>query len=169
VFYPSLDLHQFFYQRTDVNINYRNLDNAMFSKNILFLLFILSLASKNVCADLEDHSLGNLDLEIAEKKIVTISQDRIEPNEIILTKADSSVFFYNNTLKENIEIKIDVTGKTLHCASSNLKVDGDFLSSSEPIKPKDFALTCFPDKGEYAFDVIRSKQKPLKGKIKVEF
>ena len=68
-------------------------------------------------------------------------------------------------------IEIDFKGKRAHCASSNMKFGKDgVLRSSQPIGPKDFAASCFPEKGIYeisAFGVNGSKT-PVKGSIVVE-
>lgn len=137
-------------------------------KNIITLLVALCLVPGSLFAADSSHPEF---LEDAQKEIVKISQNGFEPSRIKLTKEDASVFFLNNTKDALITIAIDYKNKKTHCASPNLKLGEDgYLRSISPIGPKDFALSCFPSKGEYQVSAlgVRPDGKPVTGTIVVE-
>lgn len=90
----------------------------------------------------------------AEKEVVKVSAKGFEPAVLKLQREDASVFFVNTTQEDLLTFEIDFANRRAHCATSNLKLDSDgILRSSKPIGPKDFALTCFPEKGTYKVTV----------------
>lgn len=132
--------------------------------HITVLLLFISAAQTSKAEDLEP--VGE-----AQKEIVKITQRGFEPSILKLTKEDASVFFLNASKDSLMTIEIDFRNKRTHCASPNLKLDNDgMLHSISPIGPKDFALTCFPSKGNYKVTALglRSDGKPVTGTIIVE-
>ena len=134
---------------------------------ILFIILI-SYFNTNAFADSSHSSINDHETIPSEKKIVQILENNIFPIETILTRSDSTVFFFNDNEKNPVKIKIEVKGKTLHCASSNLTFKDGFLES-EQILPADFAAACFPEAGQYYFEVLLPSGKSFKGEIKAKF
>ena len=116
------------------------------------------------------HAEGDV-IDAAVKEIVKVTPRGLEPATTTLHRLDASVFFVNTTQDSLVTFDIDFTGKKAHCASSNLKfTKEEHMKSVEPIGPKDFTITCFPEKGSYpvkAFGVLPGN-KPLLGTIIVE-
>lgn len=102
-----------------------------------------------------------------EKKIIFVTSVGTSPATINLEYSDSSVFFVNDTENKSFDLKILVAKKTLHCASANIKVEGDYLVSKSPIESEDFAVSCFPDKGSYPYEIKFTDGKVFKGNILV--
>ena len=107
----------------------------------------------------------------AEKEVVKISEKGFEPTTMHLKKEDASVFFVNATSDSLLTFEIDFGARRMHCASSNLTQDGHgVLRSSKPVGPKDFALTCFPEKGKYQVKAfgVKGKKDAFIGTVEVE-
>ncbi|MFN8391178.1 MAG: hypothetical protein U0136_12880 [Bdellovibrionota bacterium] len=107
------------------------------------------------------------ELADAEKEVVKVTDQGLIPPTITLQKQDSSVFFVNTTKDSLVTVSIDFGEHSAHCATSNLKFENGSMHSVEPIGPKDFALTCFPQKGSYDVKVegVAGKNAPLVGKV----
>lgn len=90
----------------------------------------------------------------AVKEIMRIDDNGISPQSIVLTKPDASVFFLNGTRNSELSIAIFFGKRRLHCASENLKMGEDgALRTINPIKPRNFVLSCFPVPGRYKIEV----------------
>ena len=129
----------------------------------LFLFIFLFFASSSAFA----HD----GVESAQKEVIKISAKGASPTTIHFTKEDGSVFFLNNSKDSLMTLDIDFKGRRAHCASTNMKFSSDgHLRSTTPVGPKDFAITCFPEKGTYEFLAygILGNQKPISGSIIVE-
>lgn len=134
---------------------------------IAFVVIIISPAKVFAQSDhntSDNHQHQQLSLEPALKKVVVISELGATPERIKLEKLDSSVFFLNSTKAALLTIRIDFSNKQPHCASGNLRYDQQTkkIQSVQPIGPKDFALLCFPERGEYEVEIygLSSKTKP---------
>ena len=111
-----------------------------------------------------------LAVEAAQKEIVAIGPDGILPAQLVLTKEDASVFFVNTSADALLSLQVDFGKRRAHCASSNMSYDEKgLLKSSQPIGPKDFAIMCFPERGEYTVTVfgVGGSLKPKTGIISV--
>ena len=117
-------------------------------KILLTLAFVL-LSMANAYSD-DTTPPPPLEIESAVKEIVKLTDEGPSPSQIVLHKLDSSVFFVNSTKDSLLTLRVDFGKKMTHCASPNLKMGEDgVIQSVKPIAPKDFALMCFPEKGEY--------------------
>ena len=134
-----------------------------FAITVSFALSTTFCAATTLCAE------ENLEIDSAEKKVISYLPTGLLQKEILLKKSDSTVFFYNDSQESGISVEVEVKGKTLHCASQNMKVDGDYLKTKEQIKPGDFAAACFPDAGNYNFQIMTPGNKTYTGLIKVIF
>lgn len=130
------------------------------------LLIIFLLTASNCIA--EDNYLSKV--ENAQKEVVKITSNGFIPNEITLSKPDASVFFVNTTTDSLITLEIDFGNKTAHCASGNMGLKEGVLRSIKPIAPKDFAITCFPEKGNYKVTAfgITGKNTPVTSQVIVK-
>lgn len=98
-------------------------------------------------------------LQDAEKVLVKLSNSSPIPKQTKLSKLDSSIFFVNSSNDALLTLSIDFGKRKAHCASGNMKwfKDEGVLRSNEPIAPKDFAVTCFPESGTYNVSVYGLK------------
>lgn len=135
------------------------------------------LLAVSVCINcaLADQNTGSiykeLDLNPAVKEIVKITDTGLAPSRTTLYKLDGSVFFLNLTRDSLVTLQIDFNGRRIHCASENLVADrAGQLVSKAPVAPRDFALTCFPEKGVYKFKVfgVGDAASPLIGEVVVK-
>jgi hypothetical protein len=104
----------------------------------------------------------------AQKEIVTLSEKGISPEKLTISKLDASVFFLNTTDEDEFSLEIDFGKNRVHCFSPNLDLSEDgVMRTKEPIRPKDFAIMCFPQAGNYAVRVIglTKQKKTLGGEI----
>lgn len=93
--------------------------------------------------------------------IVKLTDAGLEPKLLELRPDDSVVFFLNNTKDALASLEVNFKGKTMHCASSNMRVDNDeILRSTSPFGPQDFATTCFHSPGEYTYKVYGLPNNP---------
>lgn len=98
--------------------------------------------------------LAQDNLEPAAKEIMKITDSGLSPRVLHLNKRDSSVFFYNATQDSLTTLAVVFGTKRMHCSSANLKMGEDgVLRSTAPFGPRDFSITCFPDRGTYALKV----------------
>lgn len=115
------------------------------------------------------HDEQELKVDSAEKFVIKVTEKGFEPPTLKLTHEDSSVFVVNSSKSSLLTLSMDFKGKKTHCASSNMRLsDEGILKSSEPIAPKDFALFCIPEKGEYDLIADGVSSKPIHAGLKVE-
>jgi len=107
----------------------------------------------------------------SRNQIMKFTEDGLSPQALTTNKADSIVFFLNQTNDSLTTLEIDYGGKRMHCASSALKLGDDGrIRSARPFGPRSFASACFPDTGSYKVTVYGLKHNPLgvSGTITVE-
>ncbi len=131
-------------------------------------LFAAALTVLPAAAD-EAPYQGGTELPSPNKLIVKVTDKGLVPSTITLDKLDSSVFFVNTTNDSLVTVAVDFGSHEGHCASGNLKFENGVMHSVEPIGPKDFAVTCFPQAGTYNVKVegIGGRKAPVTGKIVV--
>ena len=81
--------------------------------------------------------------------IVVLEENDAIPSKIKLQKRDGSVFFFNNS-NQLLRLEIAWSKKRAHCASSNMTYEDGKIIAPKLIKG-DFAITCFPQSGDYSF------------------
>lgn len=87
----------------------------------------------------------------AEKKILQIVNDGFRPRQMVLTKLDASLFFYNATGEPIDNFRINFGKRRIHCHNPALSLDSDgYLRLRQTLIANSFLITCFPDAGEYA-------------------
>ncbi len=136
-------------------------------------LFYTLVVSLLCCSSALAHDLSEsqtLDLDNAEKKVMKFVERGLEPKEIRLRSLDGSVFFVNSTKDSLVTMRVDFQGHDAHCASANMAFKDGIMQSRAPIAPKDFAIMCFPGKGEYIVSAygIGGSEKVTQAKIIVE-
>lgn len=108
----------------------------------------------------------------AEKKIVRITEAGAIPSELILTKHDSSVFIFNEFSDTPLDLALSFGKNRIHCHSNKLKLDeAGVLRTTNPIPPKSFVVTCFPDTGRYKYTLrtpSKNKKVQISGSIVVK-
>lgn len=103
--------------------------------------------------------------------IVVLEENDTIPSKITLQKRDGSVFFFNNT-DQVLRLEITWQNKRAHCASSNMTYEDGKIIAPKLIKG-DFAITCFPESGDYLFSTTsigglgQKNQTTTSGVIKV--
>ena len=103
---------------------------------------------------LEAKSVHSLEAAPAHKEIVKLTERGLEPQRVTLAERDSSVFFLNSTHDALASLNVNFGDKRAHCASANIKLDDSgTMRTVNAIGPKDFAIICFPDPGEYPVTV----------------
>ncbi len=133
---------------------------------LLTLSGLPAVAEKGTTSQGEQSTLGN-----AEKKVMLISERGFDPPVMKLKTLDGSVFFVNSTKDSLITLDVDFGGKHAHCASGNMELSPSHaLVSKAPIAPRDFALMCFPDKGEYTARAygVKGRKEPIIGAVVVQ-
>ena len=104
----------------------------------------------------------------AEKRVIRITPQGFVPSEIKLKKQDSSVFFVNSTENEKFNVAINFGPRRKHCWTKNMEVGNDgVIRTTKPVEPRDFALVCFPESGEYMVTASGEKGKPSRIVAKV--
>lgn len=103
--------------------------------------------------------------------IITITDQGASPLTMRMSKDDKMAFFLNDTSDSLITISVEYHEHATHCSSGNLKInENGNIRSTEPIAPKDFASSCFHDRGTYSFTVMGLKNQPqgVRGSIIIE-
>jgi hypothetical protein len=96
------------------------------------------------------------------KEIVSVSELGINPENLTLKGSDGSVFFLNRSKSDFFQFKMKWGKRRAHCASPNLKInEEDYLVTQKPIKPNDFIIACFPELGDYSYEVSVGSKKFL--------
>ena len=118
----------------------QNLFSIPLTLALVFLLFVRTAAASGE---------GSLVVP-GHKEIVKLSAAGLEPQRIVLPEFDSSVFFLNTTRDGLASLVVDFGKKRAHCASANMKFnDQGTMMTVKAIGPRDFAILCFPEPGEY--------------------
>ena len=90
----------------------------------------------------------------ARKEIVKFTGAALVPEMLQIAKRSCSVFFVNTAEREAVHLEMEYGKKRIHCHSKNLKfTDDGVVRSTDPIAPRDFAILCFPEEGEYSYTV----------------
>jgi hypothetical protein len=107
----------------------------------------------------------------SKNRVISFSDQAVEPAVVKLPPSDSVIFFYNNTSDALVTLSVDFGEKRAHCASSNMATgSAGVINSSTPYGPKEFATMCFHDTGSYPFTVYGLPKYPkgYRGTIVVE-
>jgi hypothetical protein len=144
---------------------------AVFYRTVVLTL-VLSLGA--FCSSVSAQTTVALRKEIeksipdAQKEIVSIGMKGISPRSLTISKLDASVFFLNKTKSDRFSLEIDFGKNRVHCSSPNLELGDDgVMRTKEPLRPKDFAIMCFPQAGSYSV-LVTGLEKPneqLRGEI----
>ena len=137
----------------------------------LRLLLLISLCLGTICLVSRDAAADDGTENREHKEIMKISGAGLVPSRLVLTEPDSSVFFFNATDDSLLSLTISFKERRFHCASPNLQLEeGGVLRSKTPIGPRDFAITCFPDRGTYQLIIegLSSFPRGLAGEIIVQ-
>ena len=103
--------------------------------------------------------------------IITITDQGPSPLTMKMSKDDKMAFFLNDTSDALLTISVEYQEHATHCSSENMKInENGSIRSTEPIAPKDFASSCFHDRGTYSFTVMGLKNQPqgVRGSIIIE-
>jgi len=103
--------------------------------------------------------------------IITITDQGPSPLTLRMSKDDKMAFFLNDTSDSLLTVAVGYNEHATHCSSGNMKISEDgSIRSTEPISPKDFAGSCFHDRGTYPFTVMGLKKQPqgIRGSIIIE-
>jgi hypothetical protein len=107
----------------------------------------------------------------SQNQMIKLTDRGIEPQILRMKVEDSIAFFFNDSADSLVTLALDFKGLATHCASQNMKIGDDgVIRSVRPVGPKDFASTCFHERGTYSFTVfgLKGDQKGLEGRIIVE-
>ncbi len=107
----------------------------------------------------------------SQNQIINISEEGLQPAQLKMKKEDSIAFFLNDSNDALVTLAIDFGSLATHCSSGNLKIGEDgVMRSTKPVAPKDFASTCFHERGTYEYTVYGIGKAPegVKGSIVVE-
>lgn len=148
----------------------------------LFSLFIFPVSS-SVAHNPENGSPDHDSSEAATQKnespespdarpqMVKITTRGISPSQLSMQQADSIVFFYNDTEDDLVTLEVEFDNRAVHCGAA-LKVvkEPGLARSRKPFGPKEFASTCFHDKGQYTYKVYTSRKgkSPYTGTVTVQ-
>lgn len=113
----------------------------------------------------------NDEVAVSKNQIIKLTDHGLEPATIRMRIDDSIVFFYNDTKETLATLEVDFGDKKTHCSSSNMVLnEAGKIKSSVPFGPKEFASTCFHDRGEYPFTIygVPGHPKGISSKISVE-
>ena len=129
------------------------------------LCFLPTYGTSNAQQGSEETPIKN------QSPMVRITDEGLSPSTLRMKKEDNLLFFLNDTTDSLITLSIAFGDHVTHCATSNLKIEGNgTVRSVQPIPPKDFANTCFHDPGTYAFTVFGLKGSPdgVRGSVVIE-
>ena len=110
---------------------------------------------------------------LREDAVIEISDKGLNPENLDMKVRQGILFFYNATKSSQIKFEIDFGKNKMACYSSatpNLAFTEDGkLASTRSVLPGNFASTCFPTIGTYAFRVfgVEGHKGPIQGKITV--
>lgn len=147
-------------------------------KKIAFAACLVLLAPTGLSAqqaepaDAADSPLINpRQVQASKNRLIRLTDSGIDPAEIQVTNDDGIMFFLNDTTDALLTLEIVFGSQAIHCATPNMTDAGKgILKSTRPFGPKDFASTCFPEKGVYPFTVYGLPKHPegLLGTVRVD-
>lgn len=106
----------------------------------------------------------------ALNRVVVISEHGLNPRELEMSAADSTLLFLNKSRDSLLTLEIDYGARETHCASPDLRIEeGGKIRSKRPVPPGDFSSVCFHDRGEYLYTVFGVSGAPagISGKVVV--
>jgi hypothetical protein len=122
-------------------------------------LFFVSPADAQSSAEIRDQIAKTI--PDAKKELIKLTPSGPVPARIEIAQLDASVFFLNVTDDSLVSLEIQFGPNRVHCWSPNLQIDEKgVMSSINPIGPKDFAITCFPEAGTYRYTVKGLEKNP---------
>lgn len=107
----------------------------------------------------------------ARPQIIKVTSKGVAPVELSMNQSDSVVFFYNSTDDDLVSLEIDFGKNSVHCsAAMKIVTEPGLTRTRKPFGPKEFASTCFHEKGRYPFKVFTSKKgaSPYSGWVVVQ-
>lgn len=119
----------------------------------------------------EDGASDSVPQAGARPQIVKVTSKGVTPTELNMQQSDSVVFFYNGTDDDLVSLEIDFGKNSVHCSAAMKIVEEPGLTRTrKPFGPKEFASTCFHEKGRYPFKVFTSKKgsAPYSGSVVVQ-
>lgn len=97
----------------------------------------------------------------SEKRVIRLTDKGLVPDSIVLHRQDGSVFFVNETPKSLLDVAVNFGPRRKHCWTKNMEVSNEgVIHTTKPLEPRDFALVCFPESGEYLVTVRGVPAKP---------
>lgn len=97
----------------------------------------------------------------SNNQIIKLTDTGIVPPVLHMQLSDSIVFVLNDTRESLTTVVFEFGSKQMHCAGSNLETTEDgLIRSKRPFAPRDFASTCFHEKGDYKLTAYGLKAQP---------
>ena len=119
----------------------------------------------------EHHGIEAPQSPDARPQMVKIGPKGVSPAQLTMLQSDSIVFFYNDTEDDLATLEVEFGPRVVHCSAA-LKIvkEPGLARSRKPFGPKEFASTCFHDKGQYTYRVYTSRkgQTPYTGTVTVQ-
>lgn len=120
------------------------------------LLVVLLLSTQVFAEQLPTNNVPD-----SHNQVIVLSDRGISPSPLHMKISDSIVFVLNDTKESLATVVFDFGKKQMHCSGSNLEVGDDgTIRSKRPFGPRDFASTCFHEKGEYKLTVYGLAARP---------
>lgn len=115
-------------------------------RTLIFSNLLLAICTASNCfADFSES--GHKTEQNETNKVLIISDNKIEPEQVDLSPAGGSVFILNKSSSPFI-LEIDFGKKKAHCASREIEMTKEgVMKTKETLKPNEFISVCFPDKG----------------------
>lgn len=135
------------------------------------LFFCLFSSPSFLTAANDDGDHDEIPSANARPQMIKVTPKGLVPPELNMQQSDSVVFFYNNTIDDLISLEIDFGTNSVHCSAAVKIIQEPGLTRTrKPFGPKEFASTCFHEKGRYPFKVFTSQKgkAPLTGTVIVE-
>lgn len=109
--------------------------------------------------------------DVTNSPVIKISESGFAVRNVHLKREDGFVFFYNDS--RDVPVKVDILfgDHHMHCATPNMQLESKAVAQAgNYIQPGSFSAVCFPERGEYRFQVIFDKpaERPKEGTIIVE-
>ncbi len=137
----------------------------------LFTLSLLTVTPAALANTASDEPHDEIPGANARPQIVKVTPSGIVPHELNMQQSDSVVFFYNNTVDDLISLEIDFGKNAVHCSAAvKIIKEPGLARTRKPFGPKEFASTCFHEKGRYPYKVFTSQKgkAPLSGTVIVQ-
>ena len=145
---------------------------ALFFATLLSTTFLYSAAPLADAHAEDDESRADAVPQAgARPQIIKVTSKGISPTELNMSQSDSVVFFYNATDDDLVSLEIDFGKNSVHCsAAMKIVTEPGLTRTRKPFGPKEFASTCFHEKGRYPFKAFTSKKgaSPYNGWVVVQ-